>query len=282
MLFYGGKCSRSVVLILVTASPLITTLRVTQNSGWGSCLVTSRFWHCHVANTSRSRTGASWCSSMGRRWEPTLLPWTTAQEGVSGHCEGWGWGRWGGTRSYSLLHRCCISEVSHPKSSVPDVPPASHLVQCVRASAAPKCSVAWALPWWKCGAQTAAAPTSPVVSPWTGPLWGGKSRGRTGPPLSTCSDSVPPESPEGSHYNHLPPQLHPLSEHTAFPHLFLSRIKGGKKQVPCFINIFHLKSLYCNYLIVNIILLRSTSNPFRQQVGVSIMNASELYIKMLF
>eukprot|EP00071_Canis_lupus_P030061 XP_022263618.1 otogelin isoform X6 [Canis lupus familiaris] len=33
---------------------------------------------------------------------------------------------------------------------------------CVRVSAVPKCSVARALPWWRSGAQTAAAPTSPV------------------------------------------------------------------------------------------------------------------------
>lgn len=39
--------------------------------------------------------------------------------------------------------------------------------QCVRASAAPTCSAAWARPWWRCGARSAAAPTSPVVSPST-------------------------------------------------------------------------------------------------------------------
>lgn len=80
---------------------------------------------------------------------------------------------------------------------------------------------------------------------------------------STCSDSVSPESPEGSHPNHLPPPLHPLSEYRAFlPHLFLPRIKEGNKQAPCSRKDFHLKSLYCNYTIVNMILLKSTSGHF--------------------
>jgi hypothetical protein len=54
-------------------------------------------------------------------------------------------------------------EESRSKVSVANMSPAPH-PQCVRASAVPKCSVAWALPWWRCGARTAAAPTNPVVS----------------------------------------------------------------------------------------------------------------------
>lgn len=54
-----------------------------------------------------------------------------------------------------------------------------HAPQCVRASAAHRYSVAWALPWWRCGARTAAAPTSPAVS--SSQVWVGE----RAPPIST-------------------------------------------------------------------------------------------------
>ena len=110
----------------------------------------------------------------------------------------------GEARRYPLLSQC-VSEDCSSKVSVSDASPASPPVQCVRASAAPTCSVAWARPWWRCGAQSAAAPTSPVVSPstetpppqrWRPRALGGRQeQGRHCPP---GSGSPPPEPPEGS------------------------------------------------------------------------------------
>lgn len=91
-------------------------------------------------------------------------------------------------------------------------------------------------------------------------------QGGRGPPLSTCSDSLsrgtrgkPPKSSSSPSTPALRVQSVPTS--------FLSQDKRTDTQAPCSRKVFHLKSLYCNYLIVSTTLLKTHLKSFRGAGG---------------